>query len=77
MSLSNFIKPHVEREPAFVLKGHLKGPNVTVAIDLAIPAVEIIDSRVNNWAIGLEESWPTIAPRVASSRTAHRATSPS
>ncbi|RKU46791.1 hypothetical protein DL546_006740 [Coniochaeta pulveracea] len=59
--LDQFIKPYVELEPAFVLKGRLKGPNVTVAdvisaVDYAIPAIEIIDSRVQNWAIGLEDT---------------------
>ncbi|KAI8222273.1 hypothetical protein K4K54_007017 [Colletotrichum sp. SAR 10_86] len=57
----DYIKPFVELEPAFVLKGHLKGPNVTVAdvinaIDYAIPAIEIIDSRVKDWAIGLADT---------------------
>ncbi|KAL3958326.1 hypothetical protein ACCO45_006488 [Purpureocillium lilacinum] len=61
VSLSKFIKPYVELEPAFVLKGHLKGPNVTIAdvvraIDFAIPAIEIIDSRVKNWEISLEDT---------------------
>ncbi|KAL7621985.1 hypothetical protein AAE478_007486 [Parahypoxylon ruwenzoriense] len=61
LSLDKFIAPYVELEPAFVLKGRLRGPNVTVAdvinaIDYAIPAVEIIDSRVQNWAIGLEDT---------------------
>ncbi|BCR84128.1 2-keto-4-pentenoate hydratase [Aspergillus chevalieri] len=57
----NYIKPYVELEPAFVLKGHLKGPNVTVAdvinaIDYALPAIEMIDSRVRNWEIGLADT---------------------
>lgn len=61
VSLSKFIKPYIELEPAFVLKGHLKGPNVTIAdvvraIDFAIPAIEIIDSRVKNWEISLEDT---------------------
>lgn len=56
-----FIKPYVELEPAFVLKSDLKGPNVTVAdvisaIDYALPAIEIIDSRVKNWAIDLPDT---------------------
>ncbi|CAI6034890.1 unnamed protein product [Clonostachys chloroleuca] len=59
--LSNYIEPFVELEPAFVLKGKLKGPNVTVAdvinaIDYALPAIEIIDSRVQNWTISLEDT---------------------
>ncbi|OTB00948.1 hypothetical protein M426DRAFT_14926 [Hypoxylon sp. CI-4A] len=61
IALDKFIKPYVELEPAFVLKGHLRGPNITVAdvvnaIDYTIPAVEIIDSRVKNWEIGLEDT---------------------
>ncbi|KAL1852219.1 hypothetical protein Plec18167_006033 [Paecilomyces lecythidis] len=57
----NYIKPYVELEPAFVLSGPLRGPNVTVAdvinaIDYAIPAIEIIDSRVQNWAIDLPDT---------------------
>lgn len=61
ISLSNFIAPFVELEPAFVLKSALRGPNVTVAdvmsaIDYAVPAVEIIDSRVQDWAIKLEDT---------------------
>lgn len=61
ISRNKFIKPFVELEPAFVLKSSLKGPNVTVAdvinaIDYAIPAIEIIDSRVKNWAIDLPDT---------------------
>lgn len=56
-----FIKPFVELEPAFVLSKDLKGPHVTVAdvinaIDYAVPAIEIIDSRVKNWNIGLADT---------------------
>lgn len=61
ISLGKFIKPYVELEPAFVLKGHLRDPNITIAdvvraIDFAIPVIEIIDSRVKDWAIGLEDT---------------------
>lgn len=59
--LNSFIEPFVELEPAFVLKGPLKGPNATAAdvisaIDYVVPAVEIIDSRVKNWTITLEDT---------------------
>lgn len=59
--LNRFIKPYVELEPAFVLKSSLKGPNVTVAdvisaVDYVVPAIEIIDSRVKNWAIDLPDT---------------------
>ncbi|KAK1140647.1 hypothetical protein N8T08_009959 [Aspergillus melleus] len=55
---NKYIKPFVELEPAFVLRASLRAPNATMvdvmnAIDYAIPAIEIIDSRVQNWAIDL------------------------
>ncbi|RAL16620.1 2-keto-4-pentenoate hydratase [Aspergillus homomorphus CBS 101889] len=61
LHLNQYIKPYVELEPAFVLRSSLRGPNVTVAdvinaIDYAIPAIEIIDSRVQNWAIDLPDT---------------------
>ncbi|KAL4796017.1 hypothetical protein BDV19DRAFT_388727 [Aspergillus venezuelensis] len=49
-----FIKPFVELEPAFVLKSYLKGPDITV-VDV-INAIEIIDSRIKNWAIDLPDA---------------------
>lgn len=57
----SFIRPFVELEPAFVLRSSLKGPNITVvdvinAIDYAVPAIEIIDSRIKNWAIDLPDT---------------------
>ncbi|RGE21945.1 2-keto-4-pentenoate hydratase [Leucobacter sp. wl10] len=53
-----FIAPFVELEPAFVLKTDLGGPNVTPfevvsATDYVLPAIEIIDSRVRDWNIGI------------------------
>lgn len=55
---SEFIAPFVELEPAFVLKTDLGGPNVTPfevvsATDYVLPAIEIIDSRVKDWNIGI------------------------
>ncbi|MDY6841919.1 MAG: 2-oxo-hepta-3-ene-1,7-dioic acid hydratase [Pseudomonadota bacterium] len=46
-----FIKPWVEVELAFILKSPLKGPNVSIfdvlnATDWVIPALEIIDARI-------------------------------
>ena len=51
----------MELEPAFVLRKPLGGPNITVAdvinaIEYALPAIEIIDSRVKDWAIGLPDT---------------------
>lgn len=58
VSADRFIEPFVELEPAFVLKKDLGGPNVTVAevlsaIDYTVPALEIIDSRITDWEIGI------------------------
>ncbi|QVQ51734.1 2-hydroxypenta-2,4-dienoate hydratase [Spiractinospora alimapuensis] len=55
---SGFIHPYVELEPAFVLKADLGGPYVTAAdvisaTDYVVPALEIIDSRVRDWRIGI------------------------
>ncbi|MEU0844476.1 2-keto-4-pentenoate hydratase [Streptomyces sp. NPDC005962] len=56
-----YIEPFVELEPAFLLKHALRGPHVTTAdvinaVEYAVPAIEIIDSRVENWAIGLPDT---------------------
>ena len=51
---TNFIAPRVEVELAFILKKELCGPNVTVqqvleATDYVTPAIEIIDSRIEQF----------------------------
>jgi len=56
-----FIEPYVELEPAFVLKRDLGGAHVTVAdvisaTDYVLPALEIIDSRIKHWNIGIFET---------------------
>lgn len=61
LSLTQYIKPYVELEVAFVLKSKLRGPGATIAdvmsaIDYAVPAIEIIDSRVKDWAIDLPDT---------------------
>ncbi len=61
LARERFIEQFVELEPAFVLRSHLRGPHATVAdvinaIEYAIPAIEIIDSRVQNWAINLPDT---------------------
>lgn len=53
-----FIEPFIELEPGFVLKRDLGGPHVTAAdvmaaTDFVVPALEIIDSRIRDWKIGL------------------------
>lgn len=58
ISARQFVAPRVEPELGFVLKSQLKGPGVTVddaaqAVEFVFAAIEIIDSRVENWDIGL------------------------
>jgi 2-oxo-hept-3-ene-1,7-dioate hydratase len=52
--VQHFVAPRVEVELAFVLKAPLVGPNVTVeqvldATDYITPAIEIIDSRIEQF----------------------------
>jgi 2-keto-4-pentenoate hydratase len=61
LARDRFIEPFVELEPAFVLRKGIRGPNTTVAdvidaIEYAVPAIEVIDSRVQNWAISLPDT---------------------
>jgi 2-oxopent-4-enoate hydratase len=64
------IAPRVEAEIAFVMERDLKGPGVDSAAALravagALPALEIIDSRVADWKIKLAD---TIADNASSAR---------
>lgn len=63
-----YVQPRVEPEIAFVLKRPLRGPGVTVAeaisaVDFVLPAIEIIDSQIKDWKIGLLD---TIADNASS-----------
>jgi 2-keto-4-pentenoate hydratase len=63
-----FIQPRVEPEIAFVLKQSLTGPGATViqaisAVDHVVAALEIIDSRIEGWRIGIVD---TIADNASS-----------
>ncbi|WP_394186041.1 2-keto-4-pentenoate hydratase [Metabacillus halosaccharovorans] len=69
LSFDRVMQPKVEAEIAFVLKKDLKGPNVTAldvlqATDYLLPAIEIVDSRVKDWKIKLQD---TIADNASSS----------
>jgi len=62
------LQPKVEAEIAFILKKDLKGPNVTTldvlkATDYVVPAIEIVDSRIQDWKIQLPD---TIADNASS-----------
>jgi len=65
---SVFVQPRVEPEVAFVLDEPLSGPGVTVAdavtaVGFVLPALELIDSRIRDWKIGLAD---TIADNASS-----------
>lgn len=58
VAAGRFVQPKIEPEIAFVLKAELDGPGVTLsqaiaAVDYVLPALEIIDSRIQDWKIGL------------------------
>ena len=64
------IQPRVEVEVGFILKEALPAPGCNVADVLrctgyVVPALEIIDSRIANWKIGLPD---TIADNASSAR---------
>jgi 2-keto-4-pentenoate hydratase len=61
ISLSSLIQPKVEAEIAFILKEDLRGPGLTVvdvlrATEGVVPALEIIDSRIRNWRIKIQDT---------------------
>jgi len=65
---ARFLQPRIEPEVAFVLKRRLEGPGVTVAsaaaaVDFVLPALEVIDSRIADWQIGIVD---TIADNASS-----------
>lgn len=61
ISFNRVLQPKVEAEIAFILKKDLVGPRVTVtdvlqATDYVVPALEIVDSRVADWKIKLQDT---------------------
>ena len=66
--VSRLIQPKVEAEIAFVLDRDLDGPSVTLpevmrAVAYAVPAIEVVDSRVRDWKISV---FDTIADNASS-----------
>ena len=58
---SGLIQPRAEGEIAFVLKKDLKGPGVTEdqvldATDYVLPCFEIVDSRIRDWKIRIQDT---------------------
>ena len=69
-SMSGLIQPRVEGELTFCLNKTLRGPGVTVedvmqATEYVIPSIEIVDSRILDWKIKLED---TVADNGSSAR---------
>ena len=55
------IQPKAEGEIAFILKKDLMGPGLTAAdvlaaTDCVIPCFEVVDSRIENWEIKIEDT---------------------
>ena len=58
---STMIAPRAEAEVAFVLKSDLMGPGVTAAdvlraTDCVLPCFEIVDSRIQDWKIKIQDT---------------------
>ena len=69
-TVRELIQPKIEPEIAFILDENLKGPGVTpiqvlAATRFVVPALEIIDSRIEGWKIRLCD---TIADNASSAR---------
>ena len=70
MAAAELLQPRIELEIAFLLRRPLEGPGVTVAqalaaTDAVFPSLEIIDSRIADWKIGLVD---TVADNASSGR---------
>jgi 2-oxopent-4-enoate/cis-2-oxohex-4-enoate hydratase len=61
LSMSQFIAPKAEAEVAFILARDLEGPGVTAAdvlraTDCVMPCFEIVDSRILDWKIKIQDT---------------------
>jgi len=59
--ISRFSQPRAEVEVSFVLGSRLEGPGVTTAdviraTDYIVPSIEIVDSRVRDWKIKIQDT---------------------
>lgn len=68
IAYGRLIQPKVEAEVAFVLgrdldSGHLTITDVIRAVEFALPAIEVVDSRIADWKIGILD---TIADNASS-----------
>ena len=60
-AISRFSQPRAEVEVSFVLGSRLEGPGVTAAdviraTDYVVPSIEIVDSRVTDWKIKIQDT---------------------
>jgi 2-oxopent-4-enoate/cis-2-oxohex-4-enoate hydratase len=61
ISANGLIQPRAEAEIGFILKDSLKGPGVTAeqvidATEAIVPCFEIVDSRIQDWKIGIVDT---------------------
>ena len=61
LPIGGLIAPKAEAELAFVLKRDLKGPGITAtdvirATDYVVPCFEIVDSRITDWKIKIQDT---------------------
>lgn len=61
INVSTLIAPKAEGEIAFILRHDLTGPGVTLAdvlaaTELVIPCIEIVDSRIRDWKISIQDT---------------------
>ena len=59
--MDNLIQPKAEGEIAFILKRDLHGPGINIAdvlaaTDCVMPCFEIVDSRIENWKIAIQDT---------------------
>lgn len=70
LALGDFIAPKIEAEIGLVLADELQGPGVTradaaAAIRGAVPALELVDSRIVDWRIRLADTIADLASSAA------------
>ena len=61
LTKAGLIQPRAEGEIAFVLKKDLRGPGITEeqvldATDFVVPCFEIVDSRIRDWKIKIQDT---------------------
>lgn len=61
LTKAGLIQPRAEGEIAFVLKKDLRGPGITEeqvldATDFVVPCFEIVDSRIKDWKIKIQDT---------------------